>query len=206
MASTVTELVPCRREGGLHLQHILAGFDTENIGSAVEEASDLLEIGVTELVEGDMAQRREFRGGSDGSCDEARFFRRAEAVGHAPRDSRGFEIELVGQVRDVVFGENDAGRTEGIGFDDIRPRFQKSTMHRFHGGGFGDDEILVAALEFGSAEILGRKILRLQVGTGGAVEYEHPGFQCVGKRCIHVQSIIQVRMKDRDFGAGVKTR
>ena len=39
---------------------------------------------------------------------------------------------------------------------------------------FRDDQDLVAALQLGAAEVVGRQLLELQVGPGGAVEDDHP--------------------------------
>ena len=53
-----------------------------------------------------MAEGRQFRGGAHGSRYKPRFFRGAVAIGHLPGQACGFDVEVVGLVLKVVFGQH----------------------------------------------------------------------------------------------------
>ena len=82
MVSTVTWIItgtsrpgaghgpPARDERGLALEQVLDGLDEEHVDAAGEQALDLGHVGVAQVGELDVAERRELGAGPDGSDDE----------------------------------------------------------------------------------------------------------------------------------------
>ena len=118
-----------RVERRLGVQRVEDGFDQQQIGAAVEQAVDLLAIGLAQIVEGDGAiagigDVGRDRGGAVGRAeragDEARLaVLGADALGGGARELRAVAVELIGEVRHVVVGLRDRGRGERVGRDDV---------------------------------------------------------------------------------------
>ena len=118
-----------RVERRLGVQRVEDGLDQQQIGAAVEQALDLLAIGLAQIVEGDGAiagvgDIRRDRGGAVGRAeragDEARLaVLGGDARGGGAREPRAVEVQLIGEVRQVVVGLRDRGRGEGVGGDDV---------------------------------------------------------------------------------------
>ncbi len=118
-----------RVERRLGVQRVEDGFDQQQIGAAVEQAVDLLAIGLAQIVKGDGAIAGvgyvgRDRGGAVGRAQRAGDKTRlavlgADALGGGARQLGAFEVEFIGEVRHLVIGLRDRGRGEGVGGDDV---------------------------------------------------------------------------------------
>ena len=163
-------------QGCLDLQHVLAGFDDEEIHVTGQQTLRLLAERGLHRVEIDVAERGQLGGGTDRAGHEAGLLRGAVLIGHRSGQFGGPLVEREGLVLEAVFGQHDRGGTEGVGLDYIGPDFQELAMHRLHRIGPGDHKVFVAALQDSAAEILGAQVHLLQRGAGGTVEHQHrPG-------------------------------
>src|ERR1051325_9753027 len=77
------------------------------------------------------------------------------------REFGGFEIQDIGPVGKLVFGQHHRVAAEGIRFDHVAPCFEEPRMDRFDRRRLRDDEILVASMIPFPPEILGIEILIL---------------------------------------------
>ncbi len=152
------------------LKNILARFDAEKIRSALDQSPRLLFVRGGHLLESDVAERREFRGGSHRAGHEPGMFGCGEFPGHAPGDLRGFHVQLVGTVRETVFRQDDRGTAERVGLDDVAAGLRGSRGGRFPRPGTGNHQIFVAAVKVFSAEIVGGEVLPLKVRPGRTVK------------------------------------
>ena len=132
---TGTSMPRCFRDFGdgverrLGVERVEDGLDQQQVGAAVEQALDLLAVGGAQIVEGDGAEAGignvgRDRGGAvgraDGAGDEARLaVLGGYAGGGGARELGAFEIQLVGEAREVVIGLRDRGRGKGVGGDDV---------------------------------------------------------------------------------------
>src|SRR4029077_17794622 len=97
--------------------------------AAVEQAVDLLAVGLAQIVEGDGAvtgvgyirrDRSSTVGRADGAGNKARpAVLTAYALGGGAGELRAFEIELISKARHFVVGLGDRGRRECVGGDDV---------------------------------------------------------------------------------------
>ncbi len=157
----------------LDLENVLTGLDDEQIDIAGDQALRLFPEGRAHRVEIDVAEGGQFGGGSHGTGHEAWFLGGAVLIRHLPGEFRRLLVQGMGVILQAVFGQNDRGGTEGVGLDHIASRLQKLAMHRLNGIGPGDHQVLVATLQFQTAEVISRQIHLLQAGSGGPVEDEH---------------------------------
>ena len=93
-----------------------------------------------------------------------------EVACHFPGDLGSFAIQVVDLVLKPIFAENDGRTPKRVRFDDVGACLEVVGVHSLDDGWFGDDKILIAAGQFFTAEIVGRKVLTLQVRSGGTVE------------------------------------
>ena len=119
-----------RVDSRLGIQRIENGFDEDGVGAAVDETARGIAVGRHELIERDRAITRIVDVGRNGS----RLAGRPQAAGHvagaaqllrfrigdAARELHGFEVQLVHQLFEVVVGERQRSRIEGVGGDDVR--------------------------------------------------------------------------------------
>ncbi len=152
------------------MKNILARFNAEKIRSSLGQSPRLLFVSGGHLLEFDVAQRREFRGGSHRACHEPGMFGCGEFPGHAPGDLRGFHVQLVSTGRKTVFRQDDRGTAKGVRLDDIAAGLEVVPVDVFHGPGTGNHQIFVAAVKVFSPEIVGAKPLPLKVGAGRPVK------------------------------------
>ena len=124
-----------RVDGGLGVERVEDGLDEQHVGAAVDQAAGLLQVGLDQLVVGDVAGAGVVDVGRDG-CRAVRRPERAQhparpvgrALGHgvglgARQGGRG-DVHLVGDVLHRVVGQRDALRVEGVGLEQVgaRPR------------------------------------------------------------------------------------
>ena len=110
-------------QGCLDLQHVLAGFDDEEIHVTGQQTLRLLAERGLHRVEIDVAERGQLGGGTDRASHEAGLLRGAVLIGHRSGQFGGPLVEREGLVLEAVFGQHDRGGTEGVGLDHIGPDF-----------------------------------------------------------------------------------
>ena len=127
--ASVANCVLTGGESDLGLQQVLAGFNQQHIHAALDEGLGLLAIGDGHGVVANMAQRGQFGGGADGAGDKARLIRSGVFVGHRASQPRCGDIQLAGAALEVILGQNDARRTETVGFNYIATSLKKRGMN-----------------------------------------------------------------------------
>ena len=120
-----------------------------------------------------MAEGRQLGGWPHGASHETRLVWGGVGSGNFTGQLCCPLVEGKGLVGDVVFSQHQRGGPEGVGFDHIAARLQKLAMHCLHRIGAGENQIFIAALKGGAAEIIGAQIHLLQRGTCGTVEHQH---------------------------------
>ena len=96
-----------RDQPGLDLEQVLAGFQEDRVGAAVAQALDLFLEPVAELVEADLAKRRQLGPGADGAEDVARPVRGRELAGGLARDPGRGAADFERAVAESVLPERD---------------------------------------------------------------------------------------------------
>ena len=120
-----------------------------------------------------MAQGRQLGGRPHGASHEARLVCGGVGSGHFACQLCGPLVEGKGLIGDVIFSQHQRGGSEGVGFDHIAARLQKLAMNCLHRIGAGENQIFIAALKGGAAEIIRAQIHLLQRGACGTVKYQH---------------------------------
>ena len=101
----------------------------------------------------------------------------------------------MGPLGDPVLGQRDGKGAEGVGLDDIAPHLEVLGVQLAQDVGAGDGEQLVAALEVGSAEVVGREIAVLDAGAHGAVEDDDSLTGGVRKELLIVRVLLACRRR-----------
>jgi hypothetical protein len=86
------------------------------------------------------------------------------------RDVSRLEVDGEGFVGDVVFGQHRRERTEGRRLDDVDADGEKVGMHLRDGVRPCEHEILVAAFEARTTEVVGTEVEILDIRAKGTVE------------------------------------
>src|SRR5699024_7086510 len=133
-------------------------LEEQEVDATVDEATGLLEVGVHELGEGDVALagivdvRRDGRrpdGRTEGTHDPARLprVRGGDVVGGGPGQACRREVDLVGEVLHAVVGQGDALGVEGVGLDEVGARLEVLPVQLRDEVRLGEDEAGVVALD-----------------------------------------------------------
>src|SRR5439155_601040 len=149
-------------ERGLDVERVLLRLQEEHVGAALEEARRLLGVGGRHLLEGDAARDRDgLRARAHRAGDEARAVGRLAARARLAREPRRRGVDLAHLVLQAVLAEHDARAAEGVGLDDVRSRGEVALVHLADHVGAGEDQVLVAALVLGAAEVPGGEVATL---------------------------------------------
>ncbi len=157
----------------LQVQRVLGGLEEEQVAAALDQAEGLGAVVLGEVVPGDAAGHRDgLGGGAHRAGDEARpvggrVLRRRRA-----RDAGRRDVDRVVLGLEPVLGQHQRRRPEGVGLEDVGAGGEKALVDALDDVWTGQDEILVAALEVGTAEVLGAEIEGLDRRPHGAVEHE----------------------------------
>ena len=157
----------------LDLQHVLTGFDDEQVDVAGDQSLSLLAERIPHRVEIDVAKGGQLGGGPHGARHETWLLRGAEFISHFPGQLGCPLVQLKGLVFQAVFRQHNRCSAEGIGFDDIAAHLEELAMHCLDCIRFGDRQVLVATLQVRTTEIIRRKPKPLKAGASGTVEHEH---------------------------------
>ncbi len=161
--------------GGLHLQQVHARLDEEQIDPALEESLGLLDVGLAQFGESDVAEARELRTRSDAARHPAgTSIALLVLVRHAACDRGRRDVELSGALRDSVFGEHSGETAETRGLHGVDAGIEECPVHGLDDVGTGGAEHLVAALEGGPAEVVRSEIEVLHEGAESPVEDDDP--------------------------------
>ena len=157
----------------LDLQHVLAGFDDEQVDVASQQPFGLLGEGGFHRVEIDVPQGRQLGGGPHRAGYKAGLLGGGVGIRHLAGQFGSALVEGKGLIGDVVFRQHQGGGSEGVGLDHIGTHLQKLAMHGLHRIRAGEHQDFVAALQRWTAEVVGAQVHLLQRGAGGTVEHEH---------------------------------
>src|ERR1700683_1776986 len=162
-----------RDQSGLAIDHILHGFEQQNVGAALDKAGRLNFVRGGELIEIDTAGNRDsLGGGPHRSDDETRLIRSAEGVGLETGQFRRPSIDLLRLVRETVLAEHKWNRAEGRGLNKVGAGGEESVVHFADGIGASQHDVFVAALEMSAAEIVGSEVEPLVIGAERAIDNE----------------------------------
>ena len=175
---------------GLGVEGVEDRLDHQEVGPAVHEAARGDEVGVGQLVEGDVAGA----GVVDVGRDRGGARRRAERAGDPAgpvvggqgvrglaRQPGGRVVELVGELLEAVVGQRDRVGVEGVGLDDVRAGAEVVLVDRADHLGLRDREQVVVADEV--ARVVGEPLaavaglvgpVALDRGAHGPVEHHDP--------------------------------
>ncbi len=170
-----------REEGGLAVEGVEDRLHQQEIGAAVQETAGLLVVRLHEVVEGDEAgpgivDVARKRSGPGGGSERARHpGEPPRRFGHhpvrgAPRELRARDVQLVGEVGQVVVGLRDGGRGEGVGLDDVRAGQKVLPVDLLDDVGAGQREQVAVALD---VQRVGRETLAAEVLLAQLLELEH---------------------------------
>ena len=159
-------------DGGLGLQQVLGGLDEDGVSTALDQAGDLLAVGVAERGERGVTERRQLGAGADRTQHEPGLLRRGPGVGRLAGDGGAGPGELTDAVLDAVLAEIAEVRPEGVGLDAVDADRQVGVVDGADDVGPGHVEDLVAALV--ALEVVEAGVGRLQHGPHGAVGDDDP--------------------------------
>ena len=141
---------------GLDVQRILAGFQQQHIGAALQQPRRLLMVGFGQFVESDAAGNGDGLGGRPHRAGhEPGPVGRAGGGGLPAGDDGGRAVEAAGFMGQPVFGQHHRRSAESVGFDDVGAGGQVAPVDFGDDFRAGDHQILVAAFVLGAAEIVG---------------------------------------------------
>ena len=173
---------------GLGIERVEDGFDQQDVGAAVHQAAGRIVVVVHQRIEADIAKARivhvrRDRQGAGGRSEhpgaEARLGRIGfgEFVTQLANQPGAFDVDLVGEIGEVVIGLRHAGGVEGAGLDDVGAGFEIGPVNAAHHVGAGEDQQVVVALEVfrmigkARAAVVGlAKPVLLDHRTHGAIE------------------------------------
>ncbi len=133
-----------------------------DIGAAIDEAARRFGVIEGQFLERDVAearvihvrrQRRGAAGGAEHANHEAGFVRRLglDRVAGGACQPRAVQVQLIGEMFEVVVGLADAGGIEGIGFDQVGAGFEIGLVHTADDVRVGQCQQVVVALEVATA-------------------------------------------------------
>ena len=140
------------------LQNVLTGLNNQEIDVASDQAFGLLPEGGSHRVEIDVAEGGQFGGGPHGPSHKTRFFRGAEFISNLTSQLSRLLVQLKSLIFESVLHQHDRCGTERVCFDDIATNLEKLAVHRLDRFGAGDHQILVAAFQLSTTEIIGVEI------------------------------------------------
>jgi hypothetical protein len=128
------------------LQEVLAGLHQHSVGSTGEQPSNLLDVGIPQLGETDVSQRRQFGPRPYRSEHEARVLRFGEFVCDLT-GQRGTNLgKFSDPVGDAVLREIGQVGAEGVRLHRVGTRLEVAPMHRTDDVRAGGVEDFIAAL------------------------------------------------------------
>ena len=142
------------------------------VGPAVDEAGDLLLVGVAQGAVRGVPERRQLRARADRAEHEPRIVRGRPPVGDLAGQPRTRLRQLIDAVGDVVLGQVCEIGAETVGFDRVAADLVVRVMNSAHDVGPGDVQNLVAALE--PLEVVEVEFEPLQHGAHRAVGDDDP--------------------------------
>jgi hypothetical protein len=146
---------------------VVRGLDEQYIHAAFHQILRLPVVRVRERLEGDVRKRRiaarwQHPRGPDGAGDEARPFGGRVLVAGGSREASRVDVQLARPVLEPPLAQAVRRALERARLDDVAPDV-----------GPGEDQVVVAALERLAAEVLGGRIVELNIGAHRAVVDEH---------------------------------
>ena len=162
----------------LQVQGILGRLQEEEVNPAGQEPQGLAMEGGDQLVKGDPPRDRDGPGRrTHGAGHPAGFFRCPYGVAGGAGDLRCPAVDFEDLLHQAVFGQHDVRGAEAVGLDDIGPGLQVGAVNVRDDVGAGQDQLLIAPLVLGPAEVVGGEVAFLELGSHGAVDDEDAVFK-----------------------------
>jgi len=156
----------------LRLEQVGAGLDDERVSATVQQAGRVLEVGVAQLAERDVAERGQLGPRADRAEHPARPpVRGGEFVRHLAGEERPRFRELGDAVGYPVLTQVAEVRAERVRGHAVGARFQVGAVDGGYDVRAGHVQDLVAALM--PAEVVGRRVASLEHGAHRAVRDHH---------------------------------
>ena len=172
------------RDRCLHLEDVLRSLDQQQIDTALDQILRLLVVVGGQLLVGDLGQHRigagrQHPGGAHGRRDESRPIGRLELAARRSRNSRGRNVDVANFVAESPLVEATRRRLERTGLDDVAANGEKRLVDFLDDVGARQHEVIVAPFQRLSTEVLGRKIVALDVRPHRAVVHEHAALHLI---------------------------
>ena len=152
------------------MQEVLAGLDDQQISSAVEQPARLRRVRSLHVQKRDVSQRRQLCRWPHRTRYPTRLFFRRKIRRHALCKLRGFDVQLISHVRDLIFGEHDRCAAKRIRLDHVAADFQKSGVHVLDCNRLANQQMFRAAFKLRTAVIVHGKVLCVQICAHRAVK------------------------------------
>ena len=165
----------------LRIQRVEDGFDQQHVAAAVDQPTDLVLVGVPELVERRRAERRivdvgrdreRAVGWPDGSGDETRLAGRAcgPGRGRVTGEAGALDVQLVRERLETIVRLRDGGAVERIGLDDVGAGREVLVVYLADHVRAGEHEQIVVAPQIAS---VGREPRPAEVGLAEPPALDH---------------------------------
>ena len=165
-------------QAGLDVAGVLRGFEQQDVGAALDQSFRLVVVVLAQLVEGDAAGDRDgLRRRPHRARDESRLVRGREFFSGLAGELGGREVDVVSLGGQSEILQVAGGGVERIARDDIGTGLEIRRVNIENHVGAGQDQVVVAALVFGTAEVLCAKLARLDHRAHGAVEHQNALFR-----------------------------
>ncbi|CAB4585331.1 unannotated protein [freshwater metagenome] len=164
--------------GGLHGEEVEHGLDDQQIDAALDQRPTLRFVVVTELGITNLAKGRKASAWPNRTGNPTGPVRGGEVVGDTAGEAGSSDVEFVDTIGDVVFPKRNRKCAKGVGFDDIAADLEVAGMNIGDHVWPRDHEELVAALQVGSAKVIGGHTAGLNACAHAAVENDDTFMDC----------------------------
>ena len=165
---------------GLDVDGVLAGFEQQHVGAALNQPGGLLVIIGGEFVKGQTTGHRDGSGsGPHRAGDESGpvGFTGRHVGGDLPGDCGALSVDAPGVFGQVVLAEHQGSRAKRIRFGDVGAGFKIVAVDFRDHVGPGDVQVFVATFVVGAAEVFRPQAPRLNLCSHRSVDDQNPTFQ-----------------------------
>ena len=156
------------------VERVLRGLQQEQVHAAAQQPLDLFGVRLPQSGEGHAAgDRQRFGRRSHRAGHEARLVRRGVRPYGGARQFRGRLVDVARPVVQAELGQNHVRGTEGVRLDDVGAGVQKAVVNLRDDLRAGQDQMFVATVVLGAAEVFGAQISGLDGRPHRTVEQQH---------------------------------
>jgi hypothetical protein len=156
-------------EAGLEVQDVVRGLEQQDVGAAIQQGSELLQVDGAQVVEGEAAGNEEgFIGGTYGPGHVSLLTGGGIFIRRGAGELYGGQVEFAHAGGEAVFGEHGGVGAEGIGLHEVGAGGEVVLVDLLYHFGFRHGEDLVQAFMAGIVGFFEAEAL--EVGAHGPVE------------------------------------